>query len=124
MTSKNDILTSILTFFCQKFCHPSSERFYCYYRPPERWRSPAGPWSACSAAPVNIPISFWSRPRRVRGEAGSRSGRFLALSQCSNVAAPFWADSQDRSALLHTRQIPGEVSLHLVKARSKPKGPR
>ncbi len=38
-------------------------------------------------------------PRTLWGDAGSQSGRTLALSLCSNVAMPFWADSQNRSAL-------------------------
>ncbi len=68
MTSKNDVLTSIFTFFRQKFSRGATLRTY--------------------------------------------------------VAATFWADFRNRSALIHTCQRPGEVSLHLVKARSKLNGPR
>ncbi len=49
---KNDVLTSILAYFFQKsgcggiLLAPPSTWFYCYYRPPYGWRSPAGLWSA------------------------------------------------------------------------------
>ncbi len=49
MTSKNDVLMSILTFFIRSSVTvglhwPSpSNRFYCHYRPPEHGRSPEGP---------------------------------------------------------------------------------
>ncbi len=40
--------------------------FYCYCRPPERGRSLARSWSAVRCgAPVNIPISFWSRAAKI-----------------------------------------------------------
>jgi hypothetical protein len=63
-------------------------------------------------------------PRRVRGVAGSQPGPLSLSFYFIAGAAPFWADFRNRSALWHTTQIQGEVSLHLVKARSKLIGPR
>ncbi len=58
--SKNDVLTSILTYFRQKLGRgvacltppPPSTWFYCYYRSPEAGRCPTGQWSAvrCGAS--------------------------------------------------------------------------
>jgi hypothetical protein len=45
--------------------------------------------------------------------------RSFALSKWTAGVAPFWANSQNRSVLLHAKQILGEVSLGLVNARSK-----
>ncbi len=60
---------------------------------------PPGRGLQCSAAPLKLWPVFGPGLRRVRGEAGSQSGRSLALSQCINVAAPVWADYQNRSTL-------------------------
>jgi hypothetical protein len=109
MTSKNDILMSILTFFvrspvatrpCQS---PPSVRFYCYYRTPEHERSHPMPWSASGAAPVNIPVSFWSGLRRNSGGRQILSqAQSLTLSNWTAGTAPFWAISWNHSALWHT----------------------
>ncbi len=78
---------------------PPSAQFYCYYRPPEGGRSSVGLWSSVSAAPVNIPISFW--PERTQGDSRFLSWvRSVALSKWYDVAAPF-------RALLHPCQIQG-----------------
>jgi hypothetical protein len=48
---KNDALTYILTYFCQKsgcgapLPTPPSARFHCYYRPHKGGKSPASLWS-------------------------------------------------------------------------------
>jgi hypothetical protein len=130
MTSKNDVLTSILTFFHQK---PSRSgtlltstpflRFYCFYRPLEHRRSPALPWCAvrCGAS-QHIPVSLRSQAVKSRGGRVLIGACSLTLSKCIDVATPFWADIWNCSALLPTCQIPGEVSLHLRKARSKLNG--
>ncbi len=104
---------------------PVSDRFYSYYRPPEHGRSPTRPWSAVWGGVNKIPISFRSGPSRVQGEVGSRLGWYLTLSQwtyscCRTVLSRF--PKPQRS--IHTPQILGDVSLHLVKARSKPNGPQ
>ncbi len=47
----------------------------------------------------------------------------VAGSQSSPLSCSFyldWADSRNRSAVLHTQKIPGEVNLGLVKVWSKP----
>jgi hypothetical protein len=81
-----------------------------------------GPQSG--AAAVRIPISFWSQAvQSARGWLVLSVARSLVLSKWTAGAAPFWANSQNRSALLHTYQILGEVNLYLVKARSKLSGP-
>jgi hypothetical protein len=132
-TSKNDVLTSILTFFCQK-----SGREDILPTPPlplsftvdtdhlMAGEVAPGRGPQWRAAPGNIPINFRRGPHRVRGVAGSQSGPLSLSFLLYSIAgvAPFWADFQNRSALWHTTQIPGEVSLHLVKARSKQNRPR
>ncbi len=114
--------------FCQKFSHSGnlltlpSIWFYCYYRQSAREVPPVRS-PQCTAAPVDIPISSSPGPHRVRGEAGSQLGLLSALFECNDVAALFWANFWNRSALLHKCLILGEVSLHLVKERSKLNGP-
>ncbi len=86
MTSKNYVLTSILTFFCQKFCRgttiptsplPTGFTVNTDHLSAGEVRPGRGP--QCRAAPGTF-LSI-SRPglRRVRGEADSQSG--LALSK-------------------------------------------
>ncbi len=94
---------------------PASDRFYCYYRPPKQERSPAGPRSTVWWGARQHSDQFLVLGHIESGEAGSHSGPLSALSRCSNVAEPFWADFLNRRALLHTRQRLGEVSLHLGK---------
>jgi hypothetical protein len=88
---------------------------------------PPGRGPLGSAAPVNIPKQFLVPGLVECGGRGVLSwAHSLALSKCSiysYVAALFWADFQNCSSLLHTCQIPGEVNLHFVKARSKLNGP-
>ncbi len=130
--SKNDVLTSILTFFRQKLGRedilptpPLPLSFTVNTDHLMAGEVAPGHGLQWGVAPVNIPISFHRGPRRVQGVGGSQSGLLsLSLSYCIAGAALFWADFRDRSALWHTTQIPGEVSLHLVKARSKQNGPR
>jgi hypothetical protein len=87
MTSKNNVLMSIFTFFCQKFCRvatlPSSPlptSFTAITDHLSAGEVPPGRGPQCSA----VPIKFWwvsgPGPRRVRGVAGSQSGRSLAFS--------------------------------------------
>ncbi len=103
MTSKNDGLTCILTYFCHKSGHcvpcqtpPPSARFYCIYRPPERGRSPAGPWSAvrCGASQQS---SQFPVPGHV--ECGWRwvlsRAHSLVLSKWTAGAASIWGISQN-----------------------------
>ncbi len=82
---------------------PASDRFYCFYRPPECGKSPAGPWSAVRCSAGNIPINFSSRPHRVRGEESSQSG--LSLSKVilphHSVRIP------ETAALYYTSATPG-----------------
>jgi hypothetical protein len=57
-------------------------------------------------------ISFLSRDVQSARVAGSFSiGPALAFSQCTAGAALFWANSRNRSTLLNTFQIQGEVNL-------------
>ncbi len=107
MTSKNNNLTSILTFFHQKFCHiatlPSSLLLTSFTAITDHLSArevPPGHGPQCGA----VPIKFWSvlgpGPRRVRGRRIlSRAGLSLFLSVPINFAAPFWADSRNCSAL-------------------------
>ncbi len=118
-------------FFHQKFCHRVTllaslllTAFTVITDNPSTGEVPLGRGLQCGAAPVNIPVSYWSWYVKSAGEAGSLSGRSLNLSECSNVVAPFLAETRNPSALLHAYQIPGEVSLHLEKARSKLNAPR
>jgi hypothetical protein len=111
MTSRNDVLMSILTFFHQKFCRvatlPSSPLptgFTAITDYLSVGEVPPGLGLQCGAASVKFRSVSGPEPRRVREEAGSQAGWSLALSQCNNVAALFWADSRNRSALyIHTK---------------------
>ncbi len=68
-----------------------------------------------------------SGPKAVQSGGGWRVlswAQSLALSKWTAGATPFWENSWNYSAFLHTCQIPGEVNLHLVKVRSKLSGPQ
>jgi hypothetical protein len=88
---------------------------------PRAGEVPPGCGLHSGAAPVNIPVSFHSRAAQRAGVAGSQSDT-LSCSKFTDVAAPFWPDFRNRSTLLHTCQISEEVSLHLMKVRSKLNG--
>ncbi len=131
MTSKNDVLTSILTFFRQKFCRdatllpsPLPTGFTAVMDHTSAGEVPPGRGPQCGAAPIKFRSVSCPGPRRVRGVADSESGRSLTLSQwtskcCRTVLGRFLKPQRS----IHTPQIPGEVSLHLVKARPKPNDP-
>jgi hypothetical protein len=86
MTSKNDVLTSILTIFRQNFCRVTTlppSQFPTGFTPitdhPSAGEVPPGRGPQCGAAPVKFQSVSCPRPLRVRGEAGSQSGRILML---------------------------------------------
>jgi hypothetical protein len=90
MTSKNDVLTSILTFFYQNFCRvttllpsPLLTRFTPITDHPSAGEVLPGCGLQCGAAPVKFRSVSGPGPRRVRGEAGSQSGHVLMLPHCS-----------------------------------------
>jgi hypothetical protein len=67
MTSENDVLTSILTFFHQKSvaalpCHhfPLLTGFTAITDHPSKKEVLPGHGPQCGGVPGNIPISFWS----------------------------------------------------------------
>jgi hypothetical protein len=115
---------SILTFFHQKFCRdatlppsPLPTNFTAITDHPSAGEVPPGRGQQCGAALIKFRSVSCPGPCRVRGVADSQSGRSLALSQwtykcCFTVLGRF--PKPQRS--IHTPQIPGEVSLHLVKA--------
>ncbi len=72
MTSKNDILMSILTQRNPADL-PASDWFYSYYRPPKRGKSPAMPWS-----PVRCGASQHSNQLLVPGHVECRGRRVLS----------------------------------------------
>jgi hypothetical protein len=79
--------------------------------------SPAGRWSAIWHDASQDPNQF-----PFLGHVECRGRRVLSLASSLTLTAgmaPFWANSQNRSTLLHTKQIPGEVSLDLINERSK-----
>jgi hypothetical protein len=86
MTSKNDVLTSILTFFCQMFCRgatiPTSRLgpVLLFYRPPQHGRSPAGPWSAvrCGARQHSYQFLVPGRVERRGRQVYSRVSLYLS----------------------------------------------
>jgi hypothetical protein len=98
---------------------PPSTRFYCYYRPPYGWRSPARLWSADQCGTNQDSNQFLVPGCVIVGGVVA-----LALSNRTAGAPLFCADSRNCSALWHTIQIPGEVSLDLENARSKLTEPR
>jgi hypothetical protein len=86
MTSKNDVLTSILMFFCQKSGRedtlpipPLPLSFTVNTDHLMAGEVPPGCGPQSGVAPVNIPISFRSRAAYIAGVAGSQSGP-LSLS--------------------------------------------
>jgi hypothetical protein len=89
MTSKNDVLTSILTFFRQNFCRvatlspsPLPTGFTPITDQPSAGEVPPGRGPQCGAAPVKFRSVSCPGLRRVRGEAvsaGSQSGHILML---------------------------------------------
>jgi hypothetical protein len=87
---------------------------------------PLGYGSQSGAAPVNISVSIQSRAVQNAGGHWVFSWFHpLDSSKWYDGAAPFLINFQNHSALeIHTYQIPGEVNLHLVKARSKLGEPR
>ncbi len=129
MMLENDVLTSILRFYIH---------FDVFSRRSQSHRESAGPplpsgFTAIIDHPSMGEAGMWSTVQcgasqysnqflvLGRGKCGGRRvlcpACSLALSRCSNVAAPFWADFRNRSALLRICQRPGEVSWHLVKVR-------
>ncbi len=105
MTLKNDVLTSILTFFHQKFCHVATlplsllpTGFNANTDHPSAGEVPLGRGPHCGAAPVKLQSVSGLGLHRVRGVL-SWAGLSLFLSLGVNVAAPFCADSRNRSAL-------------------------
>jgi hypothetical protein len=127
MTSKNDVLTSILTFFCQKFCRvatlPSSPLptgFTAITDHPSAGEVRTDRGLQCGAAAIKFRSVIGPGPRRVRGRR-ILSGAGLSLL----LMLPHRSGQIPETAVLYTyAPIPGEVSLHLVIARSKPNGPR
>jgi hypothetical protein len=88
MTSKNDVLMSILTFFLQKFCRDATllpsllpTGFTAITDHPSAGEVPPGHGAQCGAAPIKFQSVSCPGPRRVRRVADSQSGRSLALSQ-------------------------------------------
>ncbi len=87
MTSKNDILTSILTFFRQKFCRvanvsssplPTSFTAITDHLSSGEVQTDRGP--QCGAAPIKFRSAIGPGPRRVRGRRIlSRAGLSLLL---------------------------------------------
>jgi hypothetical protein len=107
-----------MTFWCF-FIRRSvaSNQFFCHYRPPKRGRSPAGPWSAVRCGTSQHSNQFlFPGPCRVQRDAGSQSGWSLAIL---SLLPHRYGQISETVAFLHTCQIAGEVSLLLVKARSK-----
>ncbi len=99
--------------------------FYCYYRPPEHGKSPTGPWTAVRWWRQSIFLSVSGPgPRRVRGvgrfSVGPALSLFLGVVMLTHRSGQIY----ETAALYYTCQIPGEVSLHLMKARSKLNRPR
>ncbi len=127
---KKEVLTYFVTYFCQNSSHggilpksPLPLSLTAITDHPRAGEVLPGCGLHSGAAPVNIPVSFHVPAAQWAGVAGSQSNMF-SCSKCTDVAAPFWPDFQNRSTLLHTCQISEEVSLHLMKVRSKLNGPQ
>ncbi len=130
-TSKNDVLTSILTFFIRSRakktnCRPLPFRLVLLWIQTTWWREKSRRAVVRSEVRRQSTFQSISAAGRVECEGWRVLSRAcsLSLSYCIAAAAPFWADFRNHSALWHTTQIPGEVSLHLLKARSKQNRPR
>ncbi len=81
ITSKNDVLTSIITYFCQKSCRsvpcrtsPLPPGFSAYTDDPSSEEVPPARGMQSHAAPVNIQPVSGTGPCRVWGKAGSQLG--------------------------------------------------
>jgi hypothetical protein len=106
MTLKNYVLTSILTFFHQKFCRvatlPSSPLptgFTAITDHPSAGEVPLGRGPQCGAAPIKFRSVSGPGLRRMQGwRVLSQAGLPLFLSGPITVAAQFWADSRNCSA--------------------------
>jgi hypothetical protein len=77
----------------------------------------SGPQS--SSALDRIPVSFWSLAMQNAGVAVFSWVCYLTVSKWIDHDTLFWANSQNRSTLLHTYKIPREVNIHLVTVSSK-----
>jgi hypothetical protein len=113
MTSKNDVLTSILTFFCQKsgrgdiLLTPPPFRLVllCIQTTQEREKSR---WAVVHSA-VQRQSTFQSvsgrGPRRVRGVAGSQSGllslSFLLYSWRCTILGRFQKPQRSMTSMTH-----------------------
>jgi hypothetical protein len=102
---------------------PTSAGFYCCFRPPEGKCTADILWS-----PVRLCASQHYSLFLVLCQTEWGGWQVLswvcsrALSKWTNGDAQFYVNSRICSALLHTLQKPGEVSLDLVIARSKLSG--
>jgi hypothetical protein len=123
--SKSYILTYILVHFYHNcLCTatmptPPPARFYCYTDHLRAGEVLLGCDPQSSVATVKIPNSFRSWVTKSAGGGGFSVVPTLSLSMWTAGATSFWTFSRNHSALLHICQIPGEVNLHLMKARSK-----
>jgi hypothetical protein len=128
MTSKNNILMDILTYYCQKSGHGTtlptflSARFYFHYRPPEVSRTPRRLWSA-----VRHGASLYSDRFLVPGCGEWGGGGFkvrpglslflcgwLVLHRSGQVPKTGRLYSSVTHHKRNTLHIPGSSYLHLV----------
>ncbi len=81
---------------------PPFHSVYCFYRRPEGGRSPAGRWCAVHCYTSQDSNQFPVLGHIVWGDWWVLSQACsLALSKWTAGTAPFWANSQNHSALLH-----------------------
>jgi hypothetical protein len=120
MTSRNYVMTSILMYFHQMsgtrrhLPTPPFDQFYCYNRPPQGGRSPAGLWSTVQRSASQDSNQFLV-PCQAEGGgvAGSQLGqlsRFFKLDSWRHTILGKFPKPQ-RSVI--------QVSLDLGNARSK-----